>query len=254
LLMACLLWLGAGVCYQILKALGINLMQVVPEYHFHIYLKSFEAAFAGLGVASLVERLWSRLRRPAGLPNGKAFITQWPPWYALVGTCAIIVGLNSPAYLGSPDLKLFREESLARAQQTHLNSFYTWALARTRSDDVFLADNTYGFFAVSPSGRKVVSIFDVYANPYVAFGPREQQRKALYDALNAKDIARFIDLARNAGVTYVIAAARAEACCEVRVALEEPWFSLAFDEGPLKVYRVNDARPQTTPARVSDDQ
>ena len=236
---ACLVWLGLGVGFQILKGLGVELLQVVPEYHFHLYFKSFEAAFAGLGVASLVEWSWRRLvaRRRTQPSDPHAAGHSPTPWRVLVGACIVIIALNWRDYLNSPDLKLFRQESLERAQQTHLNHFYGWALTQTRSEDVFLADNTYGFFGVGPTGRKVVSIFAFYANPYVALEPREEQRRALYDALNAGDTTRFMELARTAGVTYVVAADGAEECCEVRMALEEPSFTLAFDEGPLRCTR-----------------
>ena len=69
---ACLVWLGLGVGYQILKGLGVELLQVVPEYHFHLYFKSFEAAFAGLGVASLVEWTWRRLVAARRIPPSDA--------------------------------------------------------------------------------------------------------------------------------------------------------------------------------------
>ena len=69
LVLACLVWLGLGATYQVLDRLGIEWMQVVPEYHFHMYLKSFEALFAGWGLIALVDagvRRWvARATGPA---------------------------------------------------------------------------------------------------------------------------------------------------------------------------------------------
>jgi hypothetical protein len=223
----------------VLRNLGLVYIQVVPEYHFFMYFTSFEAAFAGIGLVKLIDRIWGR---NTGRWQGASLLWRVPS-LRYVLACAVLIAASLPGYLNSADLKQFRLEALHRMSQSHLNDFYAWARSHSRPGDVFLADNVYGLFAVAPTGRKVVSIYHFYANPYVDIHARDRARSDLFEALNRTDLARFRELARAANVRYVIAATPAEACCQVRAELPSSWFQMVFAQGPLRVYQLHDAGP-----------
>ena len=252
---ACIAWFALSGTQHLLFRLGIKTVQVVPEFHFHMYLKTFEAAMAGLGLVTAVDWCLGKLRGAFGALV-RADGQRWR-LAAYTAACALVMLGNARGYLNSPDLKLFREESLARDRKVHLTHFYVWALEHTTPDSVFLADNWYALFVVSPTARKVVSTYPFYANPYVALEPRDRLRADLYEALNSRAFDRFLERAHEARVTFVIAASDAEGCCRVLSPLPDEAFRVVFDDGPLRVYEVRagadglsprrEARPRTGP-------
>jgi hypothetical protein len=224
LLLACLCWLGWGVVYQlVLRLTGVELLQVVPEYHFHLYLKAFEALLAGAGALFLAQRAASRL----AIRRGTAGVAAT--------TVLAVVLVNVPSFRASAEQALFREESIARMAEGDRIAFHAWALAHTRPEDVFLTDDRSGLFVVSPTGRKVVAIYAFYSNPYVRLEPRVALRDRLFEALESGDYDEFARLARAAGVTHVLLRPGPDS---VASPLPVDRFPLLFAQGDIRVHGV----------------
>jgi len=85
-------------------------------------------------------------------------------------------------------------------------ALYDWILSNTNTEHVFLADDWFGFHAVSTAGRKNVATYAGYTSPYVEFESREADRLRLYALLREHDAAGFLELARDYDLDYVVEA------------------------------------------------
>jgi hypothetical protein len=211
---------------------GISLPSIVPSFHFLFYLKAATAVLFGVGVRVISKWAWKLWRRE------RAF-------RAAAGTpiaAAICVMLLIPAVLKYPlrsDFTMERDDALkvpGSAEEQAFEFFRT----RVGPRDVVLSEDRDGATVVTPTGAKVVAIYDGFSNPYVDLAPRVAARDRMVASLATGDVASFRALASQYGVTWVLLRPPA-------VFTDSPaWqgtIEFAATKGPLSIYRVKSAHP-----------
>ena len=246
LMLAVLAWLAYGVLHQALKHVGIVIPQVVPAFHFHLYYKAFEAVAAGVGFAYLAHLLTPQLLRAARV-RGRPRLLSEP--FVLVALVALLIAGQIDTFDRHYDRVLFREESMARASRSDMIRIYEFALEHADSQDVFLCAEDFAIYAISPTARKVVVAFDVYANPYVPRQPRKRDRDQLYASIRSGDVEGFAALAGKYRLRYVVDADRSMQCCALDDAAVEAFAPLerVFRQDGVGLYRVVLPGLQTPP-------
>ncbi len=240
LLLATLLPLFYGIVVRFAAYRGVELRQLVPEFHFHIYFTAIQAVFAGVGLCYLARRFTPKLaqllRRNGIDPDFGAPRSLEP--FVLVGLLTIITAGGFGFYLSSPDMRQFREDSLERAQRSNVTQLYDWALHNTESNDVFLVEPLLGLYAISSAARKVVVLPRVYSNPYVDYEKRRRDAVRMYEYLRSGEEKSFLALASDYHVRYVVDAKDAPKCCMLE-AIDSPNFRVVFERDALTVYEVD---------------
>jgi hypothetical protein len=240
LLLATLLPLVYGIIVRLAAYRGVELRQLVPEFHFHIYFTAIQAAFAGVGLCYLAGRFTPKLARllqHKGFDPGLAAPRSLEP-FVLVGLLTIITAGGFGYYLSSPDMHQFREDSLERAQRSEVTELYDWALHNAGSNDVFLVEPLLGLYAISSAARKVVVLPRVYSNPYVDYEKRRRDAVRMYEYLRSGEVKSFLALASDYHVRYVVDAKDAPKCCMLE-AIDSPNFKVVFERDALTVYELD---------------
>lgn len=209
---------------------GITLPSIVPSFHFLFYLKAATAVLFGVGLRVISKWAWKLWRRE------RAF-------RAAAGTpiaAAICVLLLIPAVLKYPsrsDFTVELEEALKVPGSPELQAFEILR-PRVGPRDVVLAEDRDGATVVTPTGAKVVAIYDGFSNPYVDLAPRVAARDRMVASLASGDVATFRTLASQYGVTWVLLRPPA-------VFTDSPaWqgtIEFTATAGPLTIYRVTSA-------------
>jgi hypothetical protein len=212
------------------QAAGITLPSIVPSFHFLFYLKAATAVLFGVGLRVISKWAWKLWRRE------RAF-------RATAGTpiaAAICVLLLIPAVLKYPsraDFTMERDDALKVPGSPDLQA-YQLLRARVGPRDVVVAEDRDGATVVTPTGAKVVAIYDGFSNPYVDLAPRVAARDRMVSSLATGDVATFRTLAAEYGVTWVLLRAPA-------VFADSPAWQGTIEfvaaAGPLTIYRVNSA-------------
>ena len=240
LLAATIAPLGYGYLVRQAAYRGIELVQLVPEFHFHIYFTGLQAAFAGVALCYLARRLGpglARLLRASRLyPRPMTDVAG--ERLALATLLVIVIGAGTGSYLSSPDLRQFREDSLERARDLEVTQLYDWVLHNAEGDDVFLAAPLLGFYSISAAARKVVVLPEVYSNPFVDYGRRKRDANEMYQHLRRGEVASFLALASTYQVKYVVAAEGAPDWCRLGE-IDHPKLRVAAELGSLTVYGVS---------------
>jgi hypothetical protein len=233
---ACLIFLTAvflplayGVVAQRLGYLGIEIPQLVPAFHFHIYFTAVQALFAGLGLHLLTQ--WLSKSMASLVPRIR--IPAEPRLFVVVTLALVLFRLDT--YATGDDLTTFRAESRALSEAGRYPDLYEWVLANTRMDDVFLVDTWTGLAAVASAARKVVVMDINYSNPFVDFEPRQADQAEMFTALQEGRLSDFRELAEGYSVDYVVHTDMD--CCRLP-RLTEPDFEHVYSRYGIGVYRV----------------
>lgn len=242
LLLAVLVCLGYGVAHQLLKHVNVVIPQVVPAFHFHLYYKAFEAIVAGLGFAYLAQRLTPPLLRFVQSRRGSNTATPGllSERFVFCSLVALLIALQIDTFDSNYDRVLFREEAIRRAERRDMIEVYHYALEHADSQDVFLCDEDFAMFALSPAARKVIVAFAVYSNPYVPYLSRRRDRDRLYASIRENDVDSFLELADSYSVKYVIDADRSMDCCALDDSVIDAFAALerVFRRNGVGLYRV----------------
>lgn len=240
-LAATLLPLAYGILAQRAAYRGIEIRQLLPAFHFHLYFTGLQAIFGGIAlyaIASWIAARIARLERRA--PDGEHGIHQPVPaeQSVLVALLVVLIAVSFPAYLASPDLLAYRQDAQDAARRSEVTELYGWVLKSTRDDDVFLADELLGFYAVSSAARKVVVLPATYSNPYVDYDARKRDAELMYEYLRSGNVDSFLPLAAAYDVDYVVAQGGTP-CCAFEGSANGP-LRAAFTIGDVTVYEVGE--------------
>jgi hypothetical protein len=206
---------------------GIALPSIVPSFHFLFYLKAATAVLFGVGLRVISKWAWKQWRRE------RAF-------RAAAGTpiaVAICVLLLIPAvltYQSRADFTVERTDALKVPGSAELQAF-EFLRNHVGPRDVVLATDRDGAVVATPTGAKVVAIYDGFSNPYVDLAPRVAARDRMVASLATGDVATFRTLAAQYGVTWVVLRPPAA------VGDLAPWqgtLEFAATAGSLSLYRV----------------
>lgn len=197
---------------------GIELRQVVPAFHFHIYFTALQAIFAGIALRYAAQSLVILMRKTLEARRVSATPPEDAPSerFVLLALIAVVIIPGLPGYLSSYDLRQFRFDAIENARRADITELYRWALRSAAPDDVFLVDPLIGLRAISSAGRKVVVLPQNYSNPYVDYDLRKRDADLMYRYLRGEEIDSFLALASRYEVRYVVAAKSADDCCVLR--------------------------------------
>lgn len=176
---------------------GVRLPIVLPGYHSLFYFKAALSVLFALGLVTLARGIVARFGSA-----GRSDCTPWERGGALL-LLAAIIAWSLPAYGRRYDFTVARSEALGHAAERGRIAIYTWLRDYGKPDDVVVASDNMGLFAVAPAGAKVVVVNPYFSNPYVDWAVREQARSNLCAALERGDGTAFLQLADTWHVTYV---------------------------------------------------
>ncbi len=81
---------------------------------------------------------------------------------------------------------------------------YNWIRKNTNNQDVFLCSKGLDITVVPPTGRKVVSTYPYFSNPYVNFKQRNRHRKKIFASKEKGNSLPFKRLCKKYKVRYII--------------------------------------------------
>jgi hypothetical protein len=205
----------AGILYGYLTQ-RTDLPSFLPSWHFHFYLRGFEAAAFGVGVGTLAS---VAAHGSAGMRN---VLVRCPSLEVrratslILGGILLVIAFRFSRYEQRNDLVAFRAASvdMAAAQSAEV---YTWVLEHSNPDDVFLADQNLGLFAIAAAGRKTVALQDLFSNPYVDVKARVDAAKAMFQALETGAWEDFSATASRYAVTHVAFSVQQEKAVDGRL-------------------------------------
>jgi hypothetical protein len=154
---------------------GISLPSIVPSFHFLFYLKGATAVLFGVGLRVISKWAWKQWRRE------RAFRATAGTPIAVV----ICVLLLIPAVLAYPlrsDFTTERDDALKVPGSAEEQAFQ-FLRAHVGPRDVVLAADRDGAVIATPTGAKVVAIYDGFSNPYVDLAPRVAARDQMVASL-----------------------------------------------------------------------
>ncbi len=217
---------------QFMRAYGIDLPQLYPSFHFHIYFKIIEAMLFGLGLC-LVSRGIVLLVSSAEVAHLK---DDARPLALSISVFLVYIGIVFPAYTQRMDFSGTRQAAIHYAEQTEEIELYDWLLANTSIDDVFLAEGDARLISVSAAGRKVIVHGGMFTSPYLDFDQRLQDHQLLYASLNESDLNRFAVLASDYSIDFIIVNKEIDSCCNGMLSTNS-MFKKAFSNPLYDVFR-----------------
>lgn len=196
------LGLGYGYAAQL-----IALPPFLPSWHFFFYLQALQSVLFGVGVAALVGRLLdARFEVLVAVLSERPTERQWRSLALAAALLSTVALAKYSRYAERADLVDNRNEALRYAGDP-ATEVYDWLLRNSAPSDVVLAENTANFYGVQPAGRKLVSLPQLFSNPFVALKPRNDDSNRLFADLDTGDEADFRALARKYDLRYVVLAA-----------------------------------------------
>lgn len=224
-----LAYLGYGYFVAGLLKVGVHLPMIIPSFHALFYLKAALSLLFALGVdriARVIRGWWER--RHASLA---------PPWLARAGPgLALLLALVEwPHYGKRYDYNQARDEALMHGAETNRIAVYAWVELHARANDVVLASDDMGLFALAPAGAKVVAVDPYLSSPYVDVQQRREDRKQMDLALAQGNGAAFAEWASRYGVTYVL---EEPGRPPPAAALQGVVLREVMSAGPLRIHRV----------------
>jgi hypothetical protein len=212
------------------KTVNIELPSIVPSFHFLFYLKAATAVLFGVGVRVGAAWAWNRWRRRgAAAPLRSSAGTP-----IAVGICVLLLVPGLLAYPSRADFVQELADALKVPGSPEAQAF-EFLRDRVGPRDVVLTTDRDGAVIATPTGAKVVAIFEGFSNPYVDLAPRVAARDRMLASLAAGDVATFRALALEYGVTWIVLRPPA-------VIADGPvWqqtLEFASTAGQLRIYRV----------------
>jgi hypothetical protein len=152
---------------------------LVPSYHWLLYLSLALCVWFGLAVAAVAD--WAALRVHRANSSG-----------AVAAMAALIaVAVSVPAWRTRQDLR-----GDGRAAREMVQSFEdfrasTWIAENTTSKDtiVYAGSDPAGLIVVGLSGRRSLVVNELFSNPFVDWERRDAARVAIVDAVERCDLA-----------------------------------------------------------------
>lgn len=231
-LVVTLLLVAFGIQY--LRAFNIDLPQLYPSFHFHIYFKIVEALLFGLGVCLLSSGFVTVVfGTDSNSPLNDARSLA-------VSTASIVVylGLVFTNYTQRVDFIGTNKTAMYYAEKNDEIALYDWLLSDTSIDDVFLAEGDARLFSVSAAGRKVMVHDGVFTSPYVNFEQRWRDQQLIYDALKDQNLESFATLAKAYSIDYIIINNQLDAFHNSKLVAADV-FEQVFTTGLYHVYRYH---------------
>lgn len=210
---------------------GITLPSIVPSFHFLFYLKAASAILFGIGLRVSAAWVWKWWHRGSRRPL---------PLRAHVGTpiaVVVCVLLLIPAvltYQSRADYSVAHLDALKVPGSVEEQAF-EFLRDHTGPRDVVLSSDRDGAVVVTPTGAKVVAIYDGFSNPYIDLAPRVAARDRMVASLASDDVATFRGLASEYGVTWVLLRPPATF---TQSPVWQGTIEFATTAGPLSIYRV----------------
>jgi len=150
----------------------IHLPGAVPSFHFFYYLKALQSVFFGFGFVAISTPIIQWLGK--FLPHRSEAQTKNYAdvlFVASIFTCAIIY---FPFYQNRFDFVHNREESIKKENDKDRIEVYHYIMQNIPRDKVILAeDDTTSVFPVMSTGRKMVSMYATFSNPYFEWTDRQ---------------------------------------------------------------------------------
>lgn len=170
-------WLGVALALTLYAMVPARTF--LPAFHFWLYVTAALALLTGTALAWVCRNT-----------------------LVLAVVTIVLVAWNWHAYESRADLATGRFLSLQRIDD-HIAAA-TRLRALTTSDDVVLGGNGVVRLIIGPAARKTVAPDPFFANPYVAYEPRNAARDRMLAAIERGDMATFAPLARANDVSTTV--------------------------------------------------
>lgn len=206
-----LLWLVSAVGLllydygvQLLLRLGVSLPVIIPSWHLVVYLEAVKAVLFGFGLIILL-RLGAGM---IGTITPRIMAVREYPHPALVTLVLVVLVLVAyPTYRTRYVFTDARDQALEVTQIMHDRAgAFQWVMQNTTPSDVFIASDYHlSMFVVAQAGRKLVAAPPTFSNPYVDLHTRENDQKAMLEALINGNTRRFERIATEYDLGYIVA-------------------------------------------------
>lgn len=208
----------------------LPLPQFVPSHHFVSQFAAIRILLAAYGAVTmlhfLIRKLAPRLAAPAKL--------------RLLLPCLLFSAAVFACYHGryqdwsEPRLaQIWFQDDPYLAQRDLIR---IWLRQHTQPSDVILCQEYFTAQFVMPTGRKAVTTFGFYSNPYVDYPPRADCYINIGNAIVKNDPRRLRDYATRFGVKWLLVYPSDFFCKE---AATSPLLTPALSLPPFTIYRIN---------------
>ena len=187
-----------GFVWQWLTRQQIEAPVLLPAHHFLLYLKAAELMLVGLGLVTLARAAAAVADKAS--PRRRALVRNG--LYAL--TLAVTAGISYPIFATREAFVGQRLKAKLLRPSDEVMGLFRWIRTETDPDDVFLADDHYSLHLLSPAGRKVVAMLPFFSNPFAPWKARHKYRHELFSALQLRRNKKFLSLARQTDLDYVL--------------------------------------------------
>jgi hypothetical protein len=200
---------------------------VVPSYHWLLYLSAALCLWFGIAAASIVDWLAARARRP----QAGAHLA------AIAALAAIVVAV--PSWRNRHDLK--SDGAGARTMVQSFENFRasTWIRDHTLSTDVvaYAGSDPLGLIIVGLAARHSLVTNELFSNPFVDWGARDAARIGVVEALGRCDVRSLRETVRPYGRVPFLVVSRTTAADPLPTYCPEV-ASLVFESERVVVYQL----------------
>lgn len=175
---------------------NVELLSLVPCFHFFFYLKSFQSVMFGTGLCLVVEFLASRFLK------GKTGEYVKPVSVTLV--VLLMSMLYYPVYSTRRDFCEQRKIALERNRLSDEIEVYNFIISHSDINDVMVCEVDYSLFPVMATGRKLVASEPHFSNPYISYEQRHFDRLKILHALYEGDTTNATDLLEKYHVKFIL--------------------------------------------------
>jgi 4-amino-4-deoxy-L-arabinose transferase-like glycosyltransferase len=179
----------------------------VSVHHFFFYFKVLRHIFLAIGIVALTQIIFDYIKRKsAGIDNFSLKFngSNKIKTSAFILGIVLLIGSVIVVYPEGSSIKEVRDYLTKKPMYPHYIKAYHWIRKNTDNQDVFLCSKGLDITVVPPTGRKVVSTYPYFSNPYVNFKQRDRHRKKLFASMERGNAVPFKRLCKKYKIRYII--------------------------------------------------
>lgn len=190
-----------------------NLPQLLPGFHYLVYIGFFEAILFGFGIVEFISNVSKAVSRlfESKKKTGKekrTDISKTVPSVLFILTLGIFFFTALPRYVSRQDFAALRHPSCAKADMKWYERLNNWVISNLPPDTVFLNDeNTPSEMLMTARKFVVHPITPELSNPFVDYQARLKDRDLMFLALEEGRYDTLLQLFEKYHISYVTSSA-----------------------------------------------